>query len=145
MNLLFLCIFSHPLMDWSPGSAFGWCKNSPTWLALCSYRFCQWLLINYLYDTLISLYLYPIGVIYFEYSTIYLYFDSLTLASFFWQTMDNHELLLIIVTYLGSLLTAKKDRGFLFLNKIFKTNTHSTFLGLYKFKHKFYNENIYST
>ena len=74
--------------------------------------------------------MYPIDVIHFECLNIYLYFDSLPLASSPWQTMDNHEVILIIVADLDKFFRTKKDKVFLFPNNIILNKKHNTFLSL---------------
>ena len=68
--------------------------------------------------------MYPIDVIHFECLNINLYFDSLPLASSPWQTMDNHEVMQIMVVDLDSHSSTKKDKVILFpYNIILNQNT----------------------
>ena len=76
--------------------------------------------------------MYPIDVIHFECLNINLYFDSVPLASSPWQTMDNHEVMLIIVADLDKFFRTKKDKVHVFLspNNIILNQKHNTFLSL---------------
>ena len=72
--------------------------------------------------------MYSIDIIHLDTQTLIFISTVSPLASSPWQTMDNHEVMQIMVADLDSHSSTKKDKVILFPNNIILNQKHNTFL-----------------
>ena len=89
--------------------------------------------------------MYSTDIIHLDTQTLIFISTASPLASSPWQTMDNHEVMQIMVADLDSHSSTKKDKVILFPNNIILNQKHNTFLSLICLineKHMFQTQNL---